>query len=181
MILSSSLMSGTGIDDVNTMKSTCSNKTSKNGCCNSLEETNSSDHKKSDSCLLTWHPVSKKMSNISYRNKDCIEAIKIEKIPSIKSFFSKVAKNTATKTKQNKTSLKRKKQSGPVDKRSKTATDNLKKRNFFQNHFKVKGNEEKSTKFIHGSILEKSAVSKQAGTEKDKIEVIDMTLGEDQE
>jgi len=42
---------------------------------------------------IEWHPVTKKMSKISYKGEDCMDPIKIEKVPSVKSFF------TATKTK----------------------------------------------------------------------------------
>lgn len=43
--------------------------------------------------MIDWHPVTKKMSKISYKGEDCMDPIKIEKVPSVKSFF------TATKTK----------------------------------------------------------------------------------
>mmetsp|Transcript_7105 Transcript_7105/g.15517 ORF Transcript_7105/g.15517 Transcript_7105/m.15517 type:complete len:408 (-) Transcript_7105:197-1420(-) len=42
-----------------------------------------------DSDALTWYPVSKKMNKTQYREKDCNVAIKIEKVASVKSFFSK--------------------------------------------------------------------------------------------
>merc|ERR1719491_616590 len=37
--------------------------------------------------LLMWHPVTKFMSNVKYRNADSIKPIKIETVPSVKSFF----------------------------------------------------------------------------------------------
>jgi len=37
--------------------------------------------------ILTWHPVTKKMSNVQYRGKDSNLAIKLGKTPSLKTFF----------------------------------------------------------------------------------------------
>lgn len=37
--------------------------------------------------LLMWHPVTKLMSNVKYQNVDSVERIKIETVPSVKSFF----------------------------------------------------------------------------------------------
>merc|ERR1712071_390715 len=45
---------------------------------------NSSNHPN-----LAWYPVTKKMSNVQYQNLDCVHPIKLEKLPSIKSFFGK--------------------------------------------------------------------------------------------
>ncbi len=45
-------------------------------------------------CLLAWHPVSKRMSNISYQEADCMDEIKVEQVASIKSFFGANAKNS---------------------------------------------------------------------------------------
>jgi len=44
--------------------------------------------------LLTWHPVTKLMSNVKYRNADSIKPIKIETVPSVKSFFIGGVKNS---------------------------------------------------------------------------------------
>lgn len=38
---------------------------------------------------MSWHPVTKRMSSVQYRGDDCTKAIKIEKVPSVKSFFSR--------------------------------------------------------------------------------------------
>jgi putative SOS response-associated peptidase YedK len=52
--------------------------------------------------ILSWHPVTKQMSSTKYRGKDCTDAIIIEKVPSIKSFFGRkrnhncMTKNTNT-------------------------------------------------------------------------------------
>lgn len=47
----------------------------------------SSDLNNDESCL-GWHPVKKQMSKVSYRNYDSVEAIKVEKVTSVKSFFT---------------------------------------------------------------------------------------------
>ena len=38
---------------------------------------------------LSWHPVSKKVSNVQYNGIDCMSPIKLEKNPSISNFFGK--------------------------------------------------------------------------------------------
>lgn len=45
---------------------------------------------------LQWHPVSKQMSKISYQGEDCITAIKLPKVATISSFFSKPMNHTTT-------------------------------------------------------------------------------------
>lgn len=44
--------------------------------------------------LLTWHPVTKSMSSVKYRNADSIIPIKIKTVPSVKSFFTGGASST---------------------------------------------------------------------------------------
>eukprot|EP00554_Chaetoceros_debilis_P012229 CAMPEP_0194111350 /NCGR_PEP_ID=MMETSP0150-20130528/10371_1 /TAXON_ID=122233 /ORGANISM="Chaetoceros debilis, Strain MM31A-1" /LENGTH=390 /DNA_ID=CAMNT_0038800757 /DNA_START=230 /DNA_END=1402 /DNA_ORIENTATION=- len=44
----------------------------------------------SESCLA-WHPVTKQMSSLKYRNSDSVNPIKIEKVASVKSFFTAAA------------------------------------------------------------------------------------------
>jgi hypothetical protein len=48
----------------------------------------STDLTEEDSCLH-WHPVKKDMSKVSYRDPDSVDPIKIEKVASVKSFFTK--------------------------------------------------------------------------------------------
>jgi len=38
-------------------------------------------------CFLEWHPVTKSMSKVNYRDTDSVEPIKIQTVPSVKSFF----------------------------------------------------------------------------------------------
>ena len=45
-----------------------------------------------DHDLLAWYPVTKRMNKTQYRESDCNIAIKIEKVPSVKSFFTAAAK-----------------------------------------------------------------------------------------
>ena len=45
-----------------------------------------------DHDLLAWYPVTKRMNKTQYRESDCNIEIKIEKVPSVKSFFSAAAK-----------------------------------------------------------------------------------------
>lgn len=53
-----------------------------------------------DHDAVAWYPVSKKMNKTQYREKDCNVAIKIEKVASVKSFFSKsFAQSTGSKSK----------------------------------------------------------------------------------
>jgi putative SOS response-associated peptidase YedK len=50
--------------------------------------------------MLTYHPVSKKMNKTTYRASDCSAPIKIEKLPTLQSFFpasKKVAKQASAK------------------------------------------------------------------------------------
>lgn len=54
--------------------------------------------------VLSWHPVTKSMSNVNYRNEDCKNEIKIAKVPSIKSWFGNdtcSSKNKIIKTENN--------------------------------------------------------------------------------
>ena len=46
--------------------------------------------------LLAWHPVTKKMSSTQYNGKDTILPVKLEELPSIKSFFGKQPLNLKT-------------------------------------------------------------------------------------
>lgn len=63
-----------------------------------------------EECKLTWHPVSKQMSNVQYKGKDCIDEIKIEKVASIKTFFgSNDLRNKKSITSSNNRSITRKK------------------------------------------------------------------------
>jgi len=52
-----------------------------------------------DHDLLAWHPVTKRMNKTQYRESDCNVAVKIEKVPSVKSFFSAAAKGGGAKAK----------------------------------------------------------------------------------
>jgi len=52
---------------------------------------------------MTWHSVTKKMSNSSYQGYDCMDPVELETIPSVKSFFAKKTaqpqgKDATTKT-----------------------------------------------------------------------------------
>ena len=38
--------------------------------------------------LIEWYPVTKNMSKLGYKSKDCVDQIKIEKVASVKSFFT---------------------------------------------------------------------------------------------
>ena len=46
---------------------------------------------------LAWYPVTKRMNKTQYRENDCNVAIKIEKVPSVKSFFSTANKGGKAK------------------------------------------------------------------------------------
>lgn len=48
-----------------------------------------------DNCLA-WHPVKKEMAKLSYRGKDSMDAIKIEKVASVKSFFTTASRSSPT-------------------------------------------------------------------------------------
>jgi putative SOS response-associated peptidase YedK len=48
-----------------------------------------SSNMNSENNQLQWHPVSKQMSKISYQGEDCKDAIKLPKVSTITSFFSK--------------------------------------------------------------------------------------------
>ena len=41
----------------------------------------------SDHIGTAWQPVSKRMSNVRYQGNDCKKSVKLEKVPSISSFF----------------------------------------------------------------------------------------------
>ena len=115
------------------------------------------------------------MSNINYRNEDCTDAIKIEKIPSIKSFFSKCKSGSSKDSNSSSSGRTRNDKKNNVQKKYQTTaaavvSSSSKKRNFFQNHYKVKSNDEKRMKIV---------LPIKAKTEKDETEVIDMTLEED--
>lgn len=47
------------------------------------------DSTEQDPNWIQWYPVTKQMSKIGYVGKDCIQPIKIEKVQSVKSFFTK--------------------------------------------------------------------------------------------
>ena len=47
-----------------------------------------SELKDEEESCLGWHPVKKDMSKLSYRDRDSVDAIKIEKVASVKSFFT---------------------------------------------------------------------------------------------
>jgi putative SOS response-associated peptidase YedK len=49
-----------------------------------------------DNNQLKWHPVSKQMSKLSYQGEDCTNAIKLPKVATISSFFSKPVKKDVT-------------------------------------------------------------------------------------
>ena len=53
-----------------------------------------------ESCLV-WHPVTKEMSKVGYRDANCVDPVNIEKVPSVKSFFA-ANKGTSTSTPQKK-------------------------------------------------------------------------------
>ena len=38
---------------------------------------------------LSWHPVHKQMTNLKYREPQCVDAVRVEKIPSVISFLTK--------------------------------------------------------------------------------------------
>ncbi len=94
-----------------------------------------SDPKKmTTSELLSWHPVTKKMSNTQYKNPDCTKPIKIEKVPSIKSFFSNSPSKKSPS--RNKTDTKivsndANKAGRSITVSSTTSTAKAKKRDFF--------------------------------------------------
>lgn len=56
--------------------------------CRQLSSSNSSTNEK-----LAWYPVTKEMNKLSYNDANSIQPVKIEKIPSVKSFFTKTVKN----------------------------------------------------------------------------------------
>jgi putative SOS response-associated peptidase YedK len=108
--------------------------------------------------ILSWYPVTKRMSNVKYRNEDCNCPIKIEKVPSIKTFFGGGigTKNNIQKKYQVPGSTKQ--HSLPIlNKKRKAIKD------FFVD----------DTSIIHSS-LPKSSLQKRA--KKEEIEVIDLTM-----
>jgi Uncharacterized conserved protein len=58
------------------------------------EET--SKTKKMD-CPMEWYPVTKQMSKIGYDGQDCIAPVKIDKVASVKSFFTNASKKVHCK------------------------------------------------------------------------------------
>lgn len=47
--------------------------------------------------IVQWHPVTKQMSKIGYVGQDCIAPIKIDKVASVKSFFTNASKKVHCK------------------------------------------------------------------------------------
>ena len=45
--------------------------------------------KASINCRLRWHPVTKEMNSTQYQLSNCMDEVKIQVAPSIKSFFTK--------------------------------------------------------------------------------------------
>ncbi len=114
--------------------------------------------------FLSWHPVTKKMSNVTYRNDDCTKPIKIEKVPSIKSFFG----SNTNKTTNNRSSSSNR--SNQIMK---------KKRNITDFAASSKANNKKSNFFSSSSSSTFSSTLKSPSPKKTKIEkgkdIIDLT------
>ena len=55
---------------------------------------------------IQWYPVTKSMSKLGYKSKDCMEPVKIEKIASVKSFFTAGGAKPKSSTKRSSSSAK---------------------------------------------------------------------------
>jgi len=78
---------------------------------------------------LTWYPVTKKMSNVQYDGMDSINPIKLEKLPSIKSFFGKNSMKPSMRNSTIKTGSKMKAMAVRNE-----IQESSKKSSFFSNH-----------------------------------------------
>ena len=88
--------------------------------CQQLSSSNYSTNEK-----LVWHPVTKEMNKLSYSDANSIRPVKIEKVPSVKSFFTKTVKNNDKKNPCNSlkaVSMKVSHETKPIDGSKSTST-----------------------------------------------------------
>ena len=64
------------------------------------------DKEKNIDGYIQWYPVTKSMSKLGYKSKDCMDPVKIEKIASVKSFFTAGGAKPKVSTKRSLSSAK---------------------------------------------------------------------------